>query len=70
MPATALTPVGASGTVRGVTGSDAAEAGPGPTMFRAVTVKSTEPTEASTRDYSAYHFFKTETKERPVDRKP
>ena len=38
--------------------------------FRAVTVKSTEPTEASTRDYSAYHFFKTETKERPVDRKP
>ena len=38
--------------------------------FRAVTPKSTEPTEASTRDYSAYKFFKTETNERTLDKKP
>ena len=38
--------------------------------FRAVTPKSTEPTEASTRDYSAYHFFMTQTNERPSDKKP
>jgi hypothetical protein len=38
--------------------------------FRAVTPKSTEPTEASTRDYAAYHFFETESKERPTNPKP
>src|SRR5258706_3372829 len=38
--------------------------------FRAVTPKSTEPTEASTRDYSAYHFFKTTTDERALPPKP
>lgn len=38
--------------------------------FRAVTPKSTEPTEASIRDYSAYHFFETESKERVSDPKP
>jgi hypothetical protein len=38
--------------------------------FRAVTPKSTEPTEASTRDYAAYHFFKTETEERATSPKP
>jgi hypothetical protein len=37
--------------------------------FRAVTPKSTEPTEASTRDYSDYHFFETATKERASDKK-
>jgi hypothetical protein len=37
--------------------------------FRAVTPKSTEPTEASTRDYSDYHFFETGTKERVLDPK-
>src|SRR5258706_7572710 len=36
--------------------------------FRAVTPKSTEPTEASTRDYSDYHFFETATKERDSDK--
>jgi len=38
--------------------------------FRAVTPKSTEPTEASTRDYAAYHFFITATNERPAPPKP
>jgi hypothetical protein len=38
--------------------------------FRAVTPKSTEPTEASTRDYASYHFFETATKERSVEQKP
>jgi hypothetical protein len=38
--------------------------------FRAVTPKSTEPTEASTRDYASYHFFETATKERALDKKP
>jgi hypothetical protein len=38
--------------------------------FRAVTPKSTEPTEASTRDYSAYHFFETASKERTLEPKP
>ncbi len=38
--------------------------------FHAVTPKSTEPTEASTRDYAAYHFFKTETEEHATDKKP
>jgi hypothetical protein len=38
--------------------------------FRAVTPKSTEPTEASTRDYAGYHFFETESKERPTNPKP
>jgi len=38
--------------------------------FRAITPKSTEPTEASTREYSAYQFFKTETNEHPGDKKP
>jgi hypothetical protein len=37
--------------------------------FRAVTPKSTEPTEASTREYSAYHFFETGTNERVLDKK-
>jgi hypothetical protein len=37
--------------------------------FKAVTPKSTEPTEASTRDYSDYHFFETGTKERVLDGK-
>jgi hypothetical protein len=37
--------------------------------FKAVTPKSTEPTEASTRDYSDYHFFETGTKERVLDNK-
>jgi hypothetical protein len=36
--------------------------------FKAVTPKSTEPTEASTRDYAAYHFFETGTKERVSDK--
>lgn len=38
--------------------------------FRAVTPKSTVPTDASTRDYASYHFFKTETEERPSEPKP
>jgi hypothetical protein len=38
--------------------------------FRAITPKSTEPTEASTRDYSAYHFFETGTNERVLDKTP
>lgn len=38
--------------------------------FRAVTPKSTEPTDASIRDYTAYHFFETESKERVSDPKP
>jgi hypothetical protein len=38
--------------------------------FRAVSPKSTEPTEASTRDYASYHFFETATKERVQDKKP
>lgn len=38
--------------------------------FRAVTPKSTEPTEASTREYAAYHFFQTEFEERPQSPKP
>ncbi len=36
--------------------------------FRAVTPKSTEPTEASTREYSSYHFFETGTNERVLDK--
>ncbi|HZN54173.1 MAG TPA: hypothetical protein VFB67_02530 [Candidatus Polarisedimenticolaceae bacterium] len=36
--------------------------------FRAVTPKRTEPTDASTRDYAAYRFFETATKERPGER--
>jgi hypothetical protein len=38
--------------------------------FRAVTPKSTEPTEASTREYSAYQFFETGTKEKVTDKQP
>ncbi len=38
--------------------------------FRAVTPKSTEPTEASTREYASYRFFRTETEERPRDGRP
>jgi hypothetical protein len=38
--------------------------------FRAVTPKSTEPTEASTREYASYRFFKTETDERSLEKKP
>jgi len=38
--------------------------------FRAITPKSTEPTEASTREYSSYQFFKTETNEKPADKTP
>jgi len=38
--------------------------------FRAVTPKSTEPTEASTREYMSYRFFKTETDERSLEKKP
>jgi hypothetical protein len=36
--------------------------------FRAVTPKSTEPTEASVREYADYHFFETGTKERVSDK--
>jgi hypothetical protein len=38
LPGTAPTPVGAPGTAAGVTGDEAAEAGPVPTAFVAVTV--------------------------------
>ena len=38
--------------------------------FRAITPKRTEPTEASTREYSSYQFFKTETNEHTLDKKP
>jgi hypothetical protein len=38
--------------------------------FRAMTPKSTKPTEASTREYSAYHFFETGTNERVLDKQP
>ena len=38
--------------------------------FRAVTPKSTEPTEASTREYASYHFFETKTNERTLETKP
>ena len=38
-PAVAVTPVGASGTVKGVTLGDAAEATPSPAVFDAFTVK-------------------------------
>jgi hypothetical protein len=38
--------------------------------FRAVTPKSTEPTEASTREYSAYQFFETGTNEKALDKQP
>jgi hypothetical protein len=37
------------------------------TSFRAVSPKRTEPTTASTREYSGYRFFETGTKERPGD---
>jgi hypothetical protein len=37
------------------------------TSFRAVSPKHTEPTAASTREYSGYRFFETGTKERPGD---
>ena len=37
------------------------------TSFRAVSPKRTEPTAASTREYSGYRFFETGTKERPGD---
>ena len=35
------------------------------TTFRAVSPKRTESTEASTRDYSSYRFFKTASTEHP-----
>jgi hypothetical protein len=38
--------------------------------FRAVTPKSTQPTEASTREYAAYHFFETGTNERVLEKQP
>jgi hypothetical protein len=38
--------------------------------FKAVSPKSTEPTEASTRDYAAYHFFETKSDEHPEVKKP
>ena len=38
--------------------------------FRAVTQKSTEPTEASTREYSSYQFFETGTNEKQSDKQP
>ena len=37
------------------------------TSFRAVSPKRTEPTAASTREYSDYKFFGSETKEKPGD---
>jgi hypothetical protein len=37
------------------------------TSFRAVSPKRTEPTAASTREYSGYRFFEPETKEQPGD---
>jgi hypothetical protein len=40
------------------------------TTFRAVSPSRTQPTEASTRDYSSYRFFKTATDERPGTTKP
>jgi hypothetical protein len=40
------------------------------TTFRAVTPKHTEATEASTRDYTQYRFFKTGTEEKPGTTKP
>jgi hypothetical protein len=40
------------------------------TTFRAVSPKRTESTDASTRDYSQYKFFKTESNERPGATKP
>lgn len=39
LPAVAMTPVGAPGTVRGVTAPEAADAGPVPALLAAVTVK-------------------------------
>jgi hypothetical protein len=39
LPGVALTPVGAPGTVAGVTGLEAPEGGPVPAVFVAVTVK-------------------------------
>jgi hypothetical protein len=39
LPAVAVTPVGASGTVEGVTGLEAPEAAPVPSAFVAATVK-------------------------------
>jgi hypothetical protein len=38
--------------------------------FHAVTPKSTQPTEASTREYFAYHFFETGTNERVLETTP
>jgi len=35
--------------------------------FRAVSAKRTEPTDASTREYSGYRFFKTRTEQKPGD---
>jgi hypothetical protein len=40
------------------------------TSFRAVSPKRTEPTEASTRDYADYKFFKTTTNEKTGPTKP
>jgi hypothetical protein len=37
------------------------------TTFRAVSPKRTAPVDASTRNYAGYHFFKTETNEKPGD---
>ena len=39
LPAVAATPVGAPGTVRGVTGAEFEDAGPTPAAFVAVTLK-------------------------------
>jgi hypothetical protein len=39
LPAVAVTPVGASGTVEGVTVGDGADVAPGPSALVAVTVK-------------------------------
>lgn len=38
--------------------------------FHAITPKSTQPTEASTREYASYHFFETGTNERLLDKTP